>query len=162
MPAALASRVCSSLEICLVSRGLGPLAPAHTGAVVGAHARGLCDLLLHPDLVGRHTQAASFQDHRGAAFSDAVDGQAVTANVHHFAGWGIGTLVYLRGDDLIDRAHNSEREEPGDHPHEPTPDPKTQPSPWSRSLRVPSQVLIRFARRCFALHGVVPFLPRSS
>src|SRR5215208_7267802 len=110
------------------------LTPAQARTVVGAHTRGLCELLLHPDPVGRHTQVCSFQDHRGAAFSEAVDVQAVSAHVHHFAGRGIGALVYLRGDGLVDDSYDGEREEPGDEPHEPAPDPRSQPSLLSCSL----------------------------
>src|SRR5215207_4619278 len=107
------------------------LAPAHTGTVVTAHARGLCELLLHPDPVGRHTQVGGFQDHRGAAFSHAVDVHEATIDVHHFAGRGVGALVYLRGYGLVGSSYNSEREEPGDRPHEPASDPRARPSPWS-------------------------------
>src|SRR5215218_10173934 len=113
------------------------LAPAHTRAVVTAHARGLCELLLHPDPVGRHTEVGGFQDYRGAALSHAVDVHEVTIDVHHFAGRGICTLVYLRGDYLVDSPNNSEREEPGDRPQEPAPDPRSRPSPWACSLRLP-------------------------
>src|SRR5919107_4097212 len=109
------------------------LAPAHTRAVVGAHARSLSELLLHPDPVGRHTQIGSFQDHRGAALSEAADMQAVSANVHYFTGRGIGALVYLRGDYLADGSYDGEREEPGDEPHQAAPDPRSQPSLWTRS-----------------------------
>jgi len=49
--------------------------------------------------------------------------QAVSANVYHFAGRGIGALVYLRSDGLVDSSYDGEREEPSDHPHEPAPDP---------------------------------------
>src|SRR5215217_925551 len=99
------------------------LAPTHPRTVVGAYARGLCELLLHPDPVGRHTKVGGFQDHRGAAFSHAVDVHEATIDVHHFAGRGVGALVYLRGDYLVDGSYDSEREEPGDEPHEPPPDP---------------------------------------
>src|SRR5215208_5186748 len=110
------------------------LAPAHTRAVVGAHARGLRELLLHPDPVGRHTEVGGFQDHRGTALSHAVDVHEVTIHVHHFAGRRIGALVYLRGDSLIDHPYDGEREDPYDEPHEPAPDPSSQPSPWSYFL----------------------------
>jgi hypothetical protein len=46
----------------------------------------LGELLLHPDPMRRHAQVGSFQDHRGAAFSEAVDVQAVATYVHHLAG----------------------------------------------------------------------------
>jgi hypothetical protein len=105
------------------------LAPAQPGAVVGTHARGLGELLLHPDPVGRHTPVRGFQDHRGAALSDAVDVQAVVTHIDQLTGRGIGALVYLRGYYLVDRPDNGEGEEPGDHPHEPAPDPKSRPSP---------------------------------
>jgi hypothetical protein len=48
----------------------------------------------------------------------------VTIHVHHFAGRGIGALVYLRGDYLVDGSYDSEREEPDDEPHQAAPDPK--------------------------------------
>ena len=67
------------------------LAPAQLRAVVGAHACGSSGLPLHTDPVGRHTQVGSFKDHRGAAFSDAVDVQAVTAHADQLAGWRIGS-----------------------------------------------------------------------
>jgi hypothetical protein len=47
----------------------------------------------------------------------------VGAHVHHLAGRGIGALVYLRGDGLVDGPDDGEREEPGDRPNEPAPDP---------------------------------------
>jgi hypothetical protein len=43
-------------------------------------------------------------------------------------------LVYLRGDYLVDGCYDGEREEPGDEPHQAAPDPRSQPSLWSRSL----------------------------
>src|SRR5215213_7399453 len=134
------------------------LAPAHTGTVVTAHAHGLCELLLHPDPVGRHTEVGGFQDYRGATLSHAVDVHEATIDVHHFAGREIGTLVYLRGYDLVDGPYDGEREEPADEPHEPAPDPKSQPSLWPYYM----WFLRRLAGRCFALHAVVSFLPASS
>src|SRR5215216_5271801 len=62
---------------------------------VGAYARGLGDLPLHPDPVGRHTQVCSFQDYRGAALADAVDVQSVSTHVDQLAGWRKGSLVKL-------------------------------------------------------------------
>src|SRR5215217_5364053 len=134
------------------------LAPAHPRTVVGTHARALCELLLHPDPVGRHTEVGGFQDHRGATLSHAVDVHETTIDVHHFAGREIGTLVYLRGYDLVDGPYNCEREDPADEPHEPAPDPRSQPSLWPCYM----WFLRRLAGRCFALHAVVSFLPASS
>src|SRR5215216_3757658 len=111
------------------------LAPAHPRTVVGAHLGSLGELLLHPDPPGRHTKVGSFQDHRGAAFSDAVDVHEVAIHVYHFAGRRIATLLYLRGDSLVDSSYDSDGEEPYDHPYEAAPDPGYQPSPWSCSLR---------------------------
>src|SRR5918998_2004546 len=110
-------------------------APAQAGTVVGAHARGLGDLLLHPGPVGRHPSVGGFQDHRGTALSDTVDVQAVSAHVHHFARWGIGALIYLRSDGLVGCPDNGEGGEPSDRAPKAAAGPKAPPPLWSASLR---------------------------
>ena len=49
------------------------LAPAHPRAVVGAHARGIGDLPLHPDPIGRRIPQSRVQDHGRGALAHTVD-----------------------------------------------------------------------------------------
>src|SRR5215204_4042524 len=145
------SKVCSSLEICLASLGSGAslAAPSQARTVVGAYARGLGELLLHPDPPSRHTKVGSFQDHRGAAVANAVDVQAVIANVHHLAGWRIGSLGKLCSDCLVNCSNDGENQESNDQPQERLPGPPQDPSGCAAhytSRLLPSEVLC-FCRR---------------
>src|SRR5215208_5780903 len=45
-----------------------------------------------------------------------------------------GGLGELRGYGLVDRPYDGERDESADRPHEPAPDPRSKPSPWSYFL----------------------------
>src|SRR5688572_887057 len=108
-------------------------APAQAGTVIDAHARGLGELLLHPDSAPT-CPGWQLPGSPWAAFSEAVDVQAVATHVHHLAGRGIAALVYLGGYGLVDRPENGECEEPGDRPRSPRWIQDPSPLPWLYSL----------------------------
>ena len=86
------------------------LAPAHPGAVVGAHARGLGDLLLHPDPVGRGVPERRLKDHGRTALAYAIDVQLVVAHVHRLAGGRMRPFGTLGDHGLVNHPDGGENQ----------------------------------------------------
>ena len=68
------------------------------------------------------------QDDSRAALTDAVDVKTVAAHVHQLSGRRISTLVYLRGDELVECPRDGQHEEGADRPQQRLAYPPHDPS----------------------------------
>src|SRR6266508_4489328 len=88
-------------------------APAEARAIVGADTRCLTNGGLNETPIERGATKATFSYDCGAAGADALDVEAMAADVDQQAGRGKGALILGGGDGLVREAGGGEHEDQG-------------------------------------------------
>src|SRR5215207_705165 len=113
-------------ELLRAARRWAGVAPAEAGAVVGTDARRRRDLGLDPTPVEGERSQAGIEYHRWAALPDAVQMQAIAADIHKLPRRWIALAVPSCHDRLIARAAQCKQHDQRQKSEQDTHGPKDQ------------------------------------